>query len=412
MKRVLLLVLIASMMSLIPAFAQDDVAEDETTEEDEAVVITRDALPDPTQFTLEPVIGGFSSPLFVTNAGDDSNRLFVLEQTGRVYIVEDGELVNVPFIDLSFVASQDRLNGYSERGLLGLAFHPDYAENGQFYVNYTDSDGTTRVVNYSVSEDDPNRADPTTARELMSIAQPFPNHNGGHMAFGPDGFLYISVGDGGSAGDPREAGQNPATLLGSILRIDVDDFDFDRPYSIPEDNPFFTNPAIAPEVWAYGLRNAWRFSFDRATGDLYIADVGQQQTEEVNYQPADSLGGENYGWDVFEGDVFYEGWQGVDPVDTVMPIATYDHSVGCSITGGYVYRGEVIEELAGAYLYSDYCSGRIWAAYRDESEAWNDGIIMSAPDGISSFGEDENGELYALAYNTGTLFKFMPVEVE
>lgn len=406
MKKLTLLFALVGLL-LIPAVAaQDDVAEEETAE----VITTREAAPDATQFVLETVMGGFNSPLYVTHAGDDSGRLFVLEQTGRVWIVQDDELLDTPFINLSGVASQDRLNGYSERGLLGLAFHPDYAENGQFYVNYTDGDGTTRIVNYSVSADDPNLADMESARELMNIAQPYPNHNGGHMAFGPDGYLYISVGDGGSAGDPLEAGQNPSTLLGTILRINVDDFTEGRAYAIPEDNPFFTNPEIAPEVWAYGLRNAWRFSFDRATGDLYIADVGQQQTEEVNFQPADSIGGENYGWDVFEGDAFYEGWQGIDPVETVMPIATYNHSVGCSITGGYVYRGELVEELTAAYLYSDYCSGRIWAAYRDATGTWNDGMIMSAGGGVSSFGEDEAGELYALDYNAGTLLKFVPVE--
>lgn len=407
MKKLLLLFILAGLMVMSSVVAQEeDVAEEEAVE----VVTTRVAAPDATQYVLEEVAGGFSSPLYVTHAGDKSGRMFVLEQTGRVWIMQDDVRLETPFIDLSGVASQDRLNGYSERGLLGLAFHPEYAENGQFYVNYTDADGTTRIVNYSVSVDDPNLADMESARELMSIAQPYPNHNGGHMAFGPDGFLYISVGDGGSAGDPLEAGQNPSTLLGTILRIDVDDFTEDRPYAIPEDNPFFTNPAIAPEVWAYGLRNAWRFSFDRATGDLYIADVGQQQTEEVNFQPADSLGGENYGWDVFEGDVFYEGWQGIEPIETVMPIATYNHNVGCSITGGYTYRGELVEELTAAYLYSDYCSGRIWAAYRDEAGTWNSGMIMSAGGGVSSFGEDEAGELYALLYDAGTLLRFVPIE--
>jgi glucose/arabinose dehydrogenase len=400
-KLTLVLVLILAVAGM--AFAQED---GETTEE-ETVVTTRAALPDVDQFQLEQVANGFSNPLYVTHAGDDSGRLFVVEQTGRVWIVEDDTLLNSPFLDLSSIVSQDVTRGYSERGLLGLAFHPNYEENGLFYVNYTNQDGDTRVARYSVSTDDPNRADPESAVELLAISQPFPNHNGGHMDFGPDGYLYISVGDGGSAGDPLEAGQDPSTLLGTILRLDVNNSEAD--YTVPETNPFATaEQDVAPEVWAWGLRNVWRFSFDRATGDLYMGDVGQNRFEEINFEPAESDGGLNYGWDVFEAGTIFEGWMGAEPVEVVDPVATYNHDLGCSVTGGYIYRGEAIPELEAAYLYSDYCSGRIWAAYRDESGAWNDGVILNTGRGVSSFGEDESGELYLIDYRSGELLRFAP----
>jgi glucose/arabinose dehydrogenase len=344
----------------------------------------------------------------VTQAGDGSNRLFVVEQTGRIWIVQEGERLSGPFIDLSDRVSQDVLSGYSERGLLGLAFDPNYAENGQFYVNYTDRNGTTHLSRFVVSADNPDLTDRSTEERLLTIEQFARNHNGGHLAFGPDGYLYMAVGDGGAAGDPMETGQRPSDLLGSILRIDVTDVEGDQPYAIPEDNPYSTDDSFAPEVWSYGLRNPWRFSFDRATDDLYIADVGQNQYEEVNFQPADSSGGENYGWDVFEGEVFYEGWMGEPQVETVDPIAVYDHGQGCSVTGGYVYRGELVPELQAAYLYSDYCSGNIWAAYRDANGSWQSGLIMETGTGISSFGEDEAGELYVLDYSGGRLLQFTP----
>ncbi len=379
------------------------IAQDETTGEE--VVTTREALPDTSQFELTPVVSGFSKPLYLTHAGDGSGRLFVVEQTGRIWIIQDDVLVNTPFIDLSNTVSQAVKSGYSERGLLGLAFHPNYEEKGLFYVNYNSPEGTTFVAQYAISEDDPNIADPTSGEILFTLSQPYPNHNGGHMDFGLDGYLYISVGDGGSRDDPLGAGQNPGTLYGTLLRIDVNSDDPNQPYLIPEDNPVSRDLMFAPEVWAWGLRNVWRFSFDRATGDLYHADVGQNQWEEVNFQPADSQGGENYGWVAYEGTHRYRG--GEPASDVVMPIAEYDHSLGCSITGGYVYRGEAIPELEAAYLYSDYCSGRIWAAYRNVEGNWNSGQIMGTSTSISSFGEDEDGELYVVAYN-GTIWKFIP----
>lgn len=399
LKRYLIVVFAGIMMTGFPLNAQEG-----TNEPAEDVITFRTAPPDINQFRLVEVISGLRYPLYVTGAGDGSGRIFVLEQSGRVRVLRNGILQSAPFIDLSALASQDVLSGYSERGLLGIAFHPDFAENGLFYVNYTSRSGDTQVVEYRVSPDNPDVADATSARTLLTIAQPYRNHNGGHMAFGPDGYLYISVGDGGSRDDPVRAGQNPSTLLGTILRIDVDNPTSNRPYGIPDDNPFYTNPNFAPEVWAYGLRNAWRFSFDRATGDLYIADVGQDVWEEVNFQPADSPGGENYGWPAYEARVRYIGPDAINPT---FPIVEYSHSFGCSITGGYVYRGAAIPDLQGAYLYSDYCSGRLWAAYRDENGIWQSVELLGTRRQISSFGEDDDGELYLIDYQ-GAVFRFEP----
>lgn len=391
---------LALLLSL-PTLAQDDSGDAEET----PVVVTRSAAPDANQFRLVQVLGGLQVPLYATGAGDDSGRLFVLEQTGRIWILQDDVQLATPFIDLSGSVSQDILSGYSERGLLGIAFHPNFAENGFFYVNYTDRAGNTQIVRFSVSADDPNVADLTSAVPLLSIDQPYPNHNGGYMAFGPDGYLYISVGDGGSADDPFNNGQNPSTLLGTILRIDVDNPSEDAPYSIPENNPYSRDSRFAPEVWAFGLRNVWRFSFDRATGDVYYADVGQNAWEEVNFQPADSIGGENYGWNAFEGLTPYIGGA---LSEVVMPVAVYDHGQGCSITGGYVYRGEAIPDLQGAYLYSDYCQGRLWALWRDEAGEWQDAEITGLQRSISSFGQDDAGELYVIDYRNGILFRLQP----
>jgi glucose/arabinose dehydrogenase len=240
------------------------------------------------------------------------------------------------------------------------------------------------------------------------VAQPFGNHNGGHLAFGPDGYLYISLGDGGSAGDPMENGQNPNTLLGTILRIDVDGGD---PYAIPADNPFANGGEGAPEVWAYGLRNVWRFSFDSLTGEMYMGDVGQNRWEEINVQPAGE-GGQNYGWNVFEATHPYSG--GAAPADAVMPVTEYQHINGhCSVTGGYVYRGENIPTLQGAYLYGDFCSGQIWSAYRDESDTWQAAPLVDTPYTISSFGQGEAGELYLVHFGDsnvpGQVLRFSPV---
>ena len=380
---------------LIPyASAQEDTVE---------VIITRDTAPNASAIQLTPVVSGLNHPLYVTHANDSSKRLFLVEQVGKIWIIENGEKLDQAFLDVSGLISPSALSGgYSEQGLLGLAFHPDYANNGVFFINYTDSSGGTVVARYSVSLSNPNIADASNSQIIFQIAQPFGNHNGGHMEFGPDGYLYFSLGDGGSANDPLGAGQNKGLLLGSILRVDIDS---DAPaYAIPEDNPFVEDASGAGEIWAYGLRNVWRFSFDRATGDLYIGDVGQNQWEEINFQSADSTGGENYGWNV---------WEGTHPFargtadNHILPFAEYNHSLGCSVTGGYVYRGEANPDLEAVYLFGDYCTGRVWASYRDSNLQWNTNLFMETGFQISSFGQDEAGELYVIDYS-GVLYRIDP----
>lgn len=382
------------------------VLQAQTTPSGEVVapITLRATAPDPAGVQVVEIAQGFSFPLYVTHAGDGSGRIFVLEQPGKIWIIQDGVRLSEPFLDLAPIVSQDVLSRYSERGLLGIAFHPNYAENGEFFVNYTDRQGTTQIARYRVS-DDPNRADPNSGEILLSIPQPFPNHNGGHMDFGPDGYLYISVGDGGAAGDPLQAGQDRTTLLGTLIRIDVDNTD-GAPYGIPEDNPFVGHDRFLPEIWAWGLRNVWRFSFDRETGDVYIADVGQNVWEEVNFQPADSPGGENYGWNIFEASHPYS--MGTPPADMVYPIAEYRHTDGnCSVTGGYVYRGELLPDLVGAYFFGDFCTGQIWATYRDLNGEWQTNTFINIRRQISSFGEDEQGELYVVDYR-GAILQFVP----
>jgi glucose/arabinose dehydrogenase len=355
-------------------------------------------------YRLTPIADGFNRPLYVTHAGDGSNRLFVVEQGGRILILKDGVKLQTPFLDISSIISPEAASGsgYSERGLLGLAFHPDYADNGVFYINYTDREGTTIVARYLVSDSNPDLADPSSAAIVMTQPQPYRNHNGGHIAFGPDGYLYIGMGDGGSAGDPLGAGQDLNTLLGKLLRIDPG---LDGGYTIPDDNPFVGSPNALPEIWAYGLRNPWRFSFDAQTGDLYMGDVGQNQWEEINFQPADSRGGENYGWNFYEGRHPYSGLPA--PSNVVMPVAEYAHNLGVSVTGGYVYRGERIPALQGYYIYGDFGWGTMWALRRDAAGVWQNTFLADTNHTISSFGEDENRELYLVNY-TGIILRFDP----
>lgn len=354
--------------------------------------------------SLEVALTGLSQPLQVTYAPGDEEHLFIVEKIGRVRIARGGQVRAEPVIDL-----QHDVSTASEQGLLGLAFHPRFRENGYIYLNLTNRRGDTEIRRYWV---DPQtyRAAPDSGRTLLTIAQPAANHNGGMLAFGPDGYLYIATGDGGRAGDPWGNAQNLQSLLGKILRIDVDGGD---PYAIPPDNPFVGVAGARPEIWAYGLRNPWRFSFDRETGDLFIADVGQNSWEEVNWQPATSPGGENYGWNVLEGTRCYPPGSGCSPEGMTLPVVEYanDRSVGCSITGGYVYRGEAVPALRGWYVYGDYCSGRIWgfdtAALRDggtprPSELLTTGAL------ISSFGEDARGEVYLTDLRSGTVYKLAP----
>ena len=354
---------------------------------------------DPANYQWQPVAQGFVQPLLVTHAGDGSGRIFVVEQTGLIWVVEsDRTTLSEPFLDFS-LQLPDKLfeGGYSEQGLLGLAFPPDYENNGFFFINYTDRAGDTVLSRFSVDVNDPNRAGDSSEEVLLTFDQPFANHNGGHLAFGPDGYLYIGLGDGGSGGDPQGNGQNLGVLLGKILRLDVDS---GAPYAIPADNPFVATEGARHEIWAYGLRNPWRFSFDRATGDLFIGDVGQNAYEEVSFQPGDSAGGENYGWNYMEG--LHEFEPGPPPADAVAPIAEYAQTQGgCAVTGGYVYRGPALPEAAGVYFYGDYCSGLLWTLTRDAGGAWQNALAFDTDFSISSFGEDEAGELYLVDLSGG-----------
>ncbi|MDE2990047.1 MAG: PQQ-dependent sugar dehydrogenase [Chloroflexota bacterium] len=337
--------------------------------------------------TADRVVGGLVRPVYAGHAGDGSGRLFVIEKEGRVRIVVAGQLVPDPFLDLTGIVNS-RAN---ERGLLGLAFHPDYASNGRFFVFYTELRGATVVAEYRVS-DDPDRADPTSARVLLTQPQPFANHNGGMLAFGPDGMLYVALGDGGAAGDPQNHAQRLDTWLGTLLRLDVS---APGAYRVPSDNPFVGVPDARAEIWAYGLRNPWRFSFDRATGDLYIADVGQNSFEEIDFAPASSTGGENYGWKLMEGfSCFVEGSPECNSLRFTDPVAVYGRDGGCSVTGGYVYRGSAYPALAGAYVFGDYCSGNVWTLRRDAAGTWQMRLQGELDARITSFGEDEAGELY------------------
>jgi glucose/arabinose dehydrogenase len=358
---------------------------------------------DPASVTLTPMMTDLTRPLYVTNAGDGTNRLFVMQQGGVIFVM-DGADTSV-FLDLTEKVTWDANgDGYTERGLLGIAFAPDYAESGRFYVNYTDRAGNTVIARYTVSAD-PNVADADSEEILIQVEQPFPNHNGGELAFGADGFLYIGLGDGGAANDPLGAGQNLGTLLGKILRIDVS---AESGYSIPESNPFVSIADARGEIWAYGLRNPWRFSFDSETNDLYIADVGQNEFEEVNFQAGDSAGGENYGWVAFEANARFNA--SVEAINPIMPVAEYSHgAAGCSVTGGYVYRGEALPELQGVYFYGDYCSGRIWSLYRDATGNWVNELFLETGFSISSFGLDEAGELYVVNYN-GEVLRLDPAQ--
>ncbi|MGI9037886.1 MAG: PQQ-dependent sugar dehydrogenase [Gemmatimonadota bacterium] len=350
-----------------------------------------DPVPDPgadpdagSGLVLAPVLDGLQRPVHLISPPGDE-RIFIVEKGGLVRILENGALLPAPFLDLQAVVSVS-----GEQGLLSLAFHPDYATNGSFFVDYTDTEGDTRVERYQVSAD-PDVADPGSARLVLSIAQPFGNHNGGHILFGPDGMLYIAAGDGGAAGDPQGNGQNRETRLGAILRVDVDTAE---PFAIPADNPFVDSAPFLPEIWLWGLRNPWRLAFDPATGDLYVADVGQSQREEITVvSPVD--GGANLGWNVVEGSTCYAA-AGCTPANFTLPQVEYTHDDGCSITGGHVYRGP-IEDLRGVYFYSDYCFGwlrsfRLVGGAATESVEWDVANVGN----ITSFGEDAAGNLYAL----------------
>jgi glucose/arabinose dehydrogenase len=359
------------------------------------------ALLNPADVVIQPVTGGLEQPLLITNAGDGTGRLFILEKAGRIRVLKNGSLLSAAFLDITSLVNA----AGSEQGLLALAFHPAYESNGRFYVVYTDDDGSLVLSRYTRSAAQPDLADPQSGSLLLTIGHPIhANHNGGTLAFGADGYLYWSTGDGGGGGDPFHNAQNLGSLLGKILRLDVDS---GSPYSIPASNPFFSHPdpAVRKEIWAYGLRNPWRFSFDRQTGDLYLADVGQSAREEINFRLAGSPGGDNYGWPVMEGSLCYEPASGCDRSGKVLPVAEYDHSVGCSVTGGHVYRGSQYPALQGHYFYGDFCTGVLFSLYRDPGAGWTATQIADTPYRISSFGEGENGELYFLDFSGGSVYQ-------
>lgn len=356
---------------------------------------------------LEMVADGLNDPINVVSANEGSGRLFVVERPGTVRVIEDGELLDEPFLDIS----GNVLSAFLEQGLYDIAFHPDFAENGRFFIHYAEMlrNGDSMIVEYQVSEDNPNAADPESARAILQIDQPYANHNGGELAFGPDGYLYIGSGDGGWEGDPLEAGESINTLLGKILRIDVDS---GNPYAIPEDNPFAgdlqpvelfgideetfaqIHTEARPEIWAYGLRNPWKFSFDPATGDLFIAEVGQNVYEEIDYWPAGSDAGVNYGWDFMMGTHCFPASQEECPTVGTLPIAEYEHSLGSAVIGLGVYRGEEFPELDGVYFAGDYGSGRIWGLAPDADGQWQMEELLDTDLMLTSGGAGEDGSLY------------------
>jgi glucose/arabinose dehydrogenase len=349
---------------------------------------------------LARVRGGLGDALYLTGAPGQPGRLFIVQQGGQIRILQNGRLLGRPFLDVSRL-----ITAGGEQGLLGLAFHPGYARNGRFYVNYTDRSGDTRVVEYRRAS--ATRADPGSARVLLGIDQPFSNHNGGALAFGPDRMLYIATGDGGSGDDPQGNGQSTSSLLGKLLRIDVDRRSGGRPYGIPAGNPFASGGG-RPEIYHYGLRNPWRFSFDRARGDLWIGDVGQNAIEEIDYRPRSAGGGANFGWRAFEGRASHIGGAGAlrGPSRHTPPVAQYSHSEGCSVTGGYVYRGTRVPALAGRYLYADYCSGTVWSmrAGPNPGGVRRETRLGARLSNVTSFGETLNGDVYVLA--GGSLYRF------
>ena len=347
------------------------------------------------ELALDTVVSGLTAPVHLT-APDGDDRLFSVEQPGRIRIIADGTLLQPPFLDIA-----DSVSASGERGLLSVAFHPDYASSGRFYVDYTDNDGDTRIVEYTVSAD-PNVADPASAELVLRVPQPYSNHNGGLVTFGPDGYLWVGMGDGGSGGDPQANGQDPSTLLGAMLRLDVDGGD---PYAIPADNPFVDGGG-APAVWAYGLRNPWRYSIDPAEGLVYIADVGQSAWEEVHVEDAGAPG-LNYGWNILEGSHCF-GATECDRTGLEVPAHEYSHAEGCSITGGHVYRGSELPGLQGRYFYGDFCEGWI-RSFRYEAGGATDHVSHELGDigRILSFGRDAAGELYVLT-GAGTVYRLAP----
>ena len=359
---------------------------------------SRRAAASPIAVRLVEIARGLRHPLFATHAGDGGGRLFVVEQGGTIRIVRDGKLVERPFLDASKLLDTDA----GERGLLGLAFAPDYRRSGVFYIAHTAPGPAGKITRLRVS-DDPDRADPATASTVLSMDDPASNHNGGMIAFGPDGKLWIGTGDGGRGGDPWDNARDPRSLLGKMLRIDP----AGERYAIPPDNPFARSGG-RPEVWALGLRNPWRFSFDRATGELWIGDVGQNAREEIDVEDPRTGGGRHYGWKTMEGRHCFSPGKGCETKGLELPIHDYGHDEGCSVTGGYVYRGKAIPALVGHYLFSDYCTGTLWSLVRDREGHATVSTLLESRRQVSSFGEDEAGELYLCDHAGGLVLKLAP----
>ncbi|OGO36774.1 MAG: hypothetical protein A2W35_04960 [Chloroflexi bacterium RBG_16_57_11] len=396
------------------------------------------AAPEWPELQIERVTGGFQASVYLTHAGDGSGRLFVVESPGRIRIIQNGIVQVEPFLDITdrVLSPASAPTSSGEQGLLGLAFPPGFPQKNYFYVYYTRLDGDNVLGRFCLSPD-PNRAEAKSEQVLLSLEHSaFPEHNAGQLAFGPDGYLYLGTGDSGGAGDPLNAAQDPASLLGKILRIEVEGGaysqggagsqryhglcetggstdDLSPVYRIPPDNSFVQKQSSRPEIWALGLRNPWRFSFDRLTGDLYITDVGQDSREEINYQPANYAGGANYGWNILEGSQCYTDMpdSATDPEqsclshpDFILPVLEYPHGIedaqGCAITGGYVYRGREYPTLQGIYFYADFCLGKIWGL-RSWNGKWENQLLADAALNISSFGEDEAGELYLAHLGSG-----------
>ena len=354
---------------------------------------------------LTPVVSGLDAPVFVTSPKDGTGRLFIVEQGGRVRVIKNGILLATPFLDIS-----DKLATGGERGLLVLAFHPNYRTNGRFYVYFTrKGDGDIAINEYHRSTTDPDIATRVNGRRIITIDHPYANHNGGRIAFGPDGYLYVGTGDGGSAGDPGNRAQSLSSLLGKMLRINVNGTVGARQYKNPASNPFVGRYG-RNEIWSRGLRNPWGWSFDRVTGDLWIGDVGQNRYEEIDRSRVSTSStsrgrGVNYGWRVMEGRHCFKPSSGCNKSGKVVPVVEYTHGEGCSVTGGYVYRGTAVPALAGRYLFGDYCSGSIWTIPRTAPTPATKTLLLSTSLNISSFGEDERGELYVLDI-AGTLYRF------
>ena len=349
---------------------------------------------------LKEVARGLDAPLFLTSPPGDPTRAFVVEQGGRIRIIRNDALLPTPFLDIS-----SRIASGGERGLLGLAFHPQYATNGRFVVYYTNTAGDIRIASYKVSAN-PEVADPASEQLLLAVPHPsFSNHNGGMVTFGPDGRLYAGIGDGGSGGDPNGNGQNRNTLLAKLVRLDVNAA---GQASVPSDNPFVGQSGMRPEIWSYGLRNPWRFSFDRLTGDLYIGDVGQNAREEIDVSrgPSNMGRGLDFGWNIMEGTSCFSPSSGCNRTGLTLPVLDYGHGDGCSVTGGYVYRGSLVPALRGMYFYGDYCSGWVRSFVLSGGQVAQrlDWAALRPGGQITSFGEDAAGELYIIVAS-GSVFR-------